>query len=144
MFSFKKPYTRVRLFFITIILYLKRNTVDDNSNFFFSEVWVKDWSGNPFGRWACRSEKRLKRKAWWAFWRKRPYNFLYSSYSLSWNKETKFKAVSNHAKNKRLSSRRFELASLKHQIVFAPTSVFDAPLFFTHHLIRPRKNDIQI
>jgi hypothetical protein len=58
-------------------------------------------------------------------------------FSLSWNKETKFKAVSNHAKNIRFSSWRFELAALKHQIVFAPASAFDAPLFFTHDLIRP-------
>ena len=89
-------------------------------------------------------KKRLQRKAWWAFWRKRPSIYLYFSYSLSWNKESKFKAVSNHAKNIRLSSWRFELAALKHQIVFAHASVFDAPLFFTHHLIRPCKNDIQI
>ncbi len=57
--------------------------------------------------------------------------------SLSWNKETKFKAVSNHAKNIRLSSRRFELAALKQQIVSTPANAFDAPLFFTHDLIRP-------
>ncbi len=102
--------------------------------FFFSEVRVKDWSGNPFFE---ERKKRLERKAWWAFWRKRPYIFLNFSYSLSWNKESKFKAVSNHAKNKRLSSRRFELAALKHQIVFAHARTFDAPLFFTHDLIRP-------
>jgi hypothetical protein len=36
-----------------------------------------------------------------------------------------------------LSSRRFELAALKHQIVSAHASAFDAPLFFTHDLIRP-------
>jgi len=53
-------------------------------SWFFSEVCVKDWSGNPFGRWACRSEKRLKRKAWWAFWRKRPNYFFY--YSPTWKK----------------------------------------------------------
>ncbi len=70
--------------------------------------------------------------------------FFYFSFSLSWNKESKFKAVSNHAKNIRLSNRRFELAALKHQIVFAPACAFDAPLFFTHHLIRPCKKDIQI
>ena len=101
---------------------------------FSSGVCVKDWSGNPFFE---ERKKRLERKAWWAFWRKRPSIFLYSSFSLSWNKETKFKAVSNHAKNRRLSSRRFELAALKHQIVFAHARAFDAPLFFTHHLIRP-------
>ncbi len=89
-------------------------------------------------------KKRLKRKAWWAFWRKRPYIFLNFSYSLSWNKESKFKTVSNHAKNIRFSSWRFELAALKHQIVFALACAFDAPLFFTHDLIRPGKNDIQI
>jgi hypothetical protein len=128
---------------ILILFFKKKN--DENTN-----IWKG--STNFLVKFALRIEveilfeerKKIGTKSLVSLLAKTPLSFLYSSYSLSWNKESKFKAVSNHAKNRRLSSWRFELASLKHQIVFTHASVFDAPLFFTHHLIRPRKNDIQI